>query len=94
MPGGRARDCSLASRSGGVEKITVSLIGDGFARSGASAGSELRVGRIEPVVSPSLLRSGRALLEHGLPLQERVELLLELLLVEQLPAGDAVNLRT
>ena len=34
-----------------------------------------------------------AALERRLPLQQRFELLLELLLIEQLPAGDAVDLR-
>ena len=35
---------------------------------------------------------GAALLQHRLPAQQRLELALDLLLVEQLPAGDAVDL--
>ena len=38
-------------------------------------------------------KRGGALLQYRLPLQQRVEFLLELFLVEQLPAGDAIDLR-
>jgi hypothetical protein len=52
MLSGNSRDSSRASRSGGAEKITVSLIGEALTgrSAGACAGSALRAGRIEPVV--------------------------------------------
>ena len=95
--GGGTRDSSRASRSGGTEKITVSLIGDGLSGccsvtgSGSGAG---RARRIEPVG----VGSGTAVSvvardsKVDLPAQDVVELLLELLLVEQLAARGAVDL--
>ena len=56
------------------------------------SGGAMRAGWIEPVVGIVAGERRGALLQRGLPLQQRVELLLELLLVEQLPAGDAVDL--
>ena len=76
-------------------KITVSLIGEGFGLPvGASAGGALRAAldRAGRSIGVAAERGG-ALLQRRLPLQQLLELLLELLLVEQLPAGDAVDLR-
>ena len=90
-----SRDSSRASRSGGAVKITVSLIGEGFggfaggaapARCGAADGSSR---------SSARRRRARWCAARASPgvAAASLELLLELLLVEQLPAGDAVDLR-
>ena len=91
---GNSRDCSRASRSGGATKITVSLIGD--ARIGFSAGGVTPVrrdGLIVPVVERSPVSAEVRCSKGRLPLKEAVEFFLELLLVEQLAAHDAVDLR-
>ena len=80
-------------------KITVSLIGDALGRSSAAGcGSASGAGRwwlIEPVgVGSGTPASVEARdFQRRLPAHDLLELLLELLLVEQLPAGDAVDLR-
>ena len=90
---GNSRDSSRASRSGGAVKITVSLIGEGLIGRSSARVAAMRCVRADRAGGRRVAAERRgALLEHRLPLQQRVELLLELLLVEQLPAGDAVDL--
>ena len=90
-----SRDCNRASRSGGAEKITVSLIGEG--RTGLSAdveaGGATRAG-LDCAGREAVAGECRgALLQRRLPLEQRVELFLELFLVEQLATHDAIDLR-
>ena len=93
-----ARDSRRASRSGGATKITVSLIGEGFGVPEASRGLICGSG---PCLRPD--RSGRCGVRHraqrrgagfqrGLAAHDLVELLVELLLIQQLPAGGAIDL--
>ena len=76
------------------ENNVVPLIGDGFGWPSArreAAGVRLdRAG--DGRIGQRAERRG-ARLERGLPLRQLLELAVELLLVEQLPAGDAVDLR-
>ena len=93
---GSSRDSSRASRSGGAVKITVSLIGEAL-------GGLRRLGVVGHRRRAALDRAGRGRIgdagkrrgprfQRRLPAHDLLELLLELLLVEQLPAGDAVDL--
>ena len=91
-----ARDSSRASRSGGATKITVSLIGEGFGvPAGASAAAPRPGGRIEPVTDASGMAPSAVARDSSAvwPPHDLVELLVELLLVQQLAAGGAVDPR-
>ena len=93
---GNGRDSSRASRSGGATKITVSLIGEGLSAPPGSLVMVLRAGGlIEPVGvgSGTVVSEEARELQCSLPAQDRIELLLELLLIEELPAGNAIDLR-
>ena len=72
--------------------MTVSLIGEGFSLRRLARRRQAR--RLDRAGGEHVAGDRRgAALQRRLPLEQCVELLLELLLVEQLPAGDAVDLR-
>ena len=92
-----ARDSSRASRSGGATKITVSLIGEGFgvpeeALSVCSGSARWRPDRSGDLLVRNGAERGGAGFQRGLAPHDLVELLVELLLIEQLAAGGAVDL--
>src|SRR5262245_42382244 len=93
---GSSRDCRRASRSGGATKITVSLMGEaraGFS-AGIVAGGAVRAGLIAPVIDRSPVRAVVRCSRVACRWSSVLSFFFKLLLIEQLPAHNAIDLCT